>query len=140
MADIDPGLKDDPREVVIFNRYRDIANREVMHQSWGCVLWGLERQGKITLSQRKAGDAYGVLTEQFKTVLYGSTAPLDERQKEIKLDYAETQALLRKGDPMILRAVDETCLQELAAVTQRQLSALKHGLDRLEIFFRIKNK
>jgi hypothetical protein len=144
--EIHPDLKLDPRmrDPVRFNRFRDLADKEILHQAWGCRLWALEREDKITTEQRKAGDAYVSLTEAYKTAFYGSVTDPDEEELEklthLKKRYKESQDLLAHGDYKIRRAVDELCLEELAPICDTDLRRTRAGLTRLEVFFRVKNK
>jgi hypothetical protein len=149
MADSDeisPELKIDPRvkDPVRFNRIRDLVDKEILHQAWGCRLWAMEREGKITTDQRKAGDAYVNLTEAYKTGFYGSVTDLDDDEREkliwLKKRYKDAQGLLAHGDLKIRRAIDELCLEELAPVCEADIKRVRAGLTRLEVFFNVKNK
>jgi hypothetical protein len=149
MADSDEisfEVKTDPRmrDPVRFNRIRDLVDKEILHQAWGCRLWALERMDKITTDQRKAGDAYVNLTEAYKTAFYGSVSDMDDDEKEkltwLKKRYKDVQGLLTHGDIKIRRAVDELCLEELAPICEADLKRVRAGLTRLEVFFNVKNK
>jgi hypothetical protein len=140
MADeINPELKLDPRmmDPVRFSRVRDLCGKELLHQAWGCRLWALEREDKITTDQRKAGDAYVKLTEAYKTAFYGSVTDPDEDELKkltnLKRRYKETQDVLVHGDIKIRRAVDELCLEELAPVCEADIKRVRIGLTRLEV-------
>jgi hypothetical protein len=137
---LDPRIKDPVR----FNRIRDLVDKEVLHQAWGCRLWALEREDKITTEQRKAGDAYVNLTEAYKTAFYGSVTDPDEDElkklNSLKKRYKESQDLLAHGDIKIRRAVDELCLQELAPVCEADLKRVKTGLTRLEVLLGNKSR
>jgi hypothetical protein len=134
-AKLDPRVKDP----VKFNRIRDLVDKEILHQAWGCKLWTLERQGKITADQRKAGDQFCYLTEDYQNAVYGHE-PLPEdkpKHKRIKSKYADMVYLLTRGDPYIRRAVEELCLEELTPVTEADIKRVRDGLTRLEVFFRV---
>jgi hypothetical protein len=134
---LDPRIKD----VVKYNRYRDLADREVLHQAWGCELWGMERLDKISKEQRMAGDAYVYLTEAHRSVIYSHTtvfAPDEEiRARRVKRRYKESQELLMQGDFKIRRAVDELCLEERRPICFADVKRVKDGLSRLVVFFSI---
>jgi hypothetical protein len=137
-AKLDPRIKD----VIIFNRVRDLVDKEILHQAWGCRLWTLERQDKITREQRKAGDAFCYLVEEYKNAFYGKDPePAEElRHKRVRRRYKEARDVLRHGDSKVLVAVEELCLEELAPVTERQLRLVRNGLTLLIAFFDIENK
>jgi hypothetical protein len=137
-AALDPRVKDP----VKFNRIRDLVDKEVLHQAWGCRLWTLERVGKITQAQRKAGDAFCFLTEEYQKAVYGREPLPDEvdRHTRVKTRYADMIYLLTRGEVKIRRAVEELCLQELYPATEADLKLVRDGLTRLEVFFRVGNK
>jgi hypothetical protein len=128
-------LSQDPRELATmrgpaeFQRLRDLVDKEILHQAWGCKLWTLERLGKITRDQRMAGDQYGLLVEH------------RDRDLNAKVAYRDAAGLLRHGNLAIHRAVDELVLEELMPVTETDLKRCRDGLERLVYFFGIrKNK
>lgn len=140
---IDPEIKLDPRmrDPVIFNRIREMVQKEALHQAWGCKLWSLERFNKITREQRMAGDSYIRLTDNYRNVLYGDEEPETDADKQavkrLKKRYGEVQELLTKGDIHIRRAVDELCFEELHPGCETDLRRIRDGLTRLEIFFSV---
>jgi len=138
-AKIDPRIRD----VVKFNRIRDLVEREILHQAWGCALWSLERQEKITREQRMAGDSYINLCENYNYIMQNEEPPSnpDDRKKweewvaRVKRRYAECQDLLARGDIRIRRAIDELCFFDLIPICEVDLKRVDDGLTRLEVFF-----
>ena len=59
----------DPRSLIAFRdeakfqRLRDLVDKEILHQAWGCKLWNSRAHGKRTRDQREAGDLYCTLVE-----------------------------------------------------------------------------
>lgn len=137
-AKLDPRVKDP----VKFNRIRDLVDKEVLHQAWGCKLWTMERQGKITQEQRKAGDAFCHLTEEYQKCVYGNGPDLEDRARHarVKRRYADMIYLISRGDVKIRRAIEELCLEELSPVTEADIKRVRDGLSRLEVFFGVGNK
>jgi hypothetical protein len=136
-------VKFDPRikDLVRFNRIRDLVDKEILHQAWGCQLWALERLDKITKEQRMAGDAYIHLTDAHRNVIYSPTTAFEPdeamRADRIKGRYRDSQDLLKHGDVKIRRAVDELVFEDLHPGCEADLKRVRDGLSRLEIFFGI---
>ena len=145
-------LKDDPRvrDPVIFNRLREMVEKEACHQAWGCELWKMERLGKLDAELRRAGDEYQ------RVVLAGRRAldwdidlfppEVHERMiqtiKRAKKKWEEARNLLRHGEDgiHIQLAVDDLCLDEIYPTTEKQQRRVITGLTRLAHFFGFGNK
>ncbi len=147
-----PETKLDPRikDPVKANRIRHLVGLEILHQAWGCALWSLERSGKITQEQRRAGDEYLRLAMAAKIAdeFDPDSEPIETREKETrrhlraKKRYSEAKELLERGSNgmLIRRTVDDLCLNELYPGTFIEQERVRIGLGRLEAFILTGNK
>lgn len=127
---------DDPRSLAVFNRIRDLVRDEVLHQSWGVALWGMERLKHISREMRQAGDEYFKLANQYKRAMAKDEVDDFKRHDKIKKRWAEAVWLLGRDR----WAVDELVFEEMRPTTEAGIKRVRNGLGRLEIFFRVGNK
>lgn len=149
---VSPETKLDPRvkDPVKFNRIRELVDKEVLHQAWGCHLWALERTGHITRGHRSAGDEYLRLAMAARVAddFDPDLEPIETREAETKRHlrakkrFKEAQDLLASGPNGILirRTVDDLCLNELYPGTFIEQERIRTGLGRLEAFILTGNK
>lgn len=81
-----PKLDKDPREVqdpVLANRYREMVKHEALHPAWGCALYLLERKGYLTADERKMGDLYHTLWQNYRVTQAQDPDDYDSERREI---------------------------------------------------------
>ena len=127
---------EDPRNLAVFNRIRDLVRDEVLHQSWGVALWAMERLKYITREMRQAGDQYFKLANQYNRAMSLDEVSDHRRHDRLKRRWREAVELLG----MDRKVVDELVLEEIRPVTERDIKKARNGLGRLEVFFMLGNK
>jgi hypothetical protein len=135
-------LKDDPRmrDVVSWNRIRDMVFEDAIDRAWGCALYRLNRVGLINSEQREAGDRYWKLIDDYKkTQQIDPDEALDDKDRESKLgrikkakDKREEVIELLGGGRMLL---DDLILSEVYPTNEREKKLLVAMLEALNIFF-----
>ena len=80
---------DDPRNLAVFNRIRDLVRDEVLHQSWGVALWAMERLKHITREMRQAGDQYFKLGNQYNRAMALDEVDDERRHDKLKRRWKE---------------------------------------------------
>lgn len=128
-------LNMDPRPMdrATENRLRVMVFAEAIKPTWGCVLYTLERQGRITADQKEAGNRYWQLAADYTRLM--DTDPNTEldykRVDRIKKRYKEAVQSLGLGR----KFVDAVVIEDLWPESERGHLALKQGLELLNIFF-----
>ena len=149
-------LRADPtaQDVVLRQRMKEMVRRGALHQKWVCYLWQLHDDGRITETQRKAGDAYVKLVNEHRQAI-GAPPPVSKVAKlergygkvELDLDVLdieqrkEYQERLRSSQDeydkvfvllgRMKRAVDSVCFDNEPG----DILAVREGLERLAQHF-----
>lgn len=128
-------LNQDPRPMdrAAENRLKVMIFNEAIKPTWGCVLYALERTGRITADQKDAGNRYQKLAHDYDRLM--DTDPetaADERAiKRVKKRYEG--AVYSMG--MARRFVDAVIFEELWPSGERGHLAVAQGLEMLRAFF-----
>ena len=155
-------LRADPtaQDVVLRQRMKEMVRRGALHQKWVCYLWQLHDDGRISESQRKAGDAYVKLVEEHRKAI-GAQPPVANVAKlergygklEIDLDVLDVEQCKEYQDKLrasqdaydkvflllvpkytdirMKRAVDSVCFNNEPA----DIATVREGLDLLAQHF-----
>jgi hypothetical protein len=119
-------INDDPRprDRVLWNRLRLILEADLADKAWGCCLYRLHREGRISNDEREAGDRYFKVVEDHRKLQ--DTDPDDapehardlayRRVNKAKAKYEDARALIGFGtrilDPLIFDEVWPSCEKE----------------------------
>ena len=128
-------LNQDPRPMdrASENRLKTMVFAEAIKPTWGCVLYTLERQGRITSDQKEAGNRYHKLAHDFDRLMDTDpkTAADYRKIENIKKRYHE--ACYCMG--MARKFVDAVVFEELWPSGERGHLAVAQGLEMLRSFF-----
>ena len=154
----DMSIRDDPRvrDPVVFNRLKEMVEKEAIDRAWGCELWKMERLGKLAGNEaesrvlRRAGDEYQRIVLAGRRALDWDVERFPPEVHERMIDtitrakrkWEEARDLLRFGKDgiWIQLAVDDLCLDEIWPHTEKQKQRVRTGLTRLAHYFGYKSK
>lgn len=128
-------LDSDPRPMdrATENHLRVMIFAEAIKPTWGCVLYTLERMGRITADQKEAGNRYWTLASDYTRLM--DTDPETEldikRVERVKRRYKEATDSLG----LARKYVDGVVIEDLWPECERGHLAVKQGLEMLRIFF-----
>ena len=137
----DPTLKDDPRpkDVVAWNRVRNMVLDEACHQDWGCALYRLHRNGLIKDEQREAGDSYFKLIDGYNKAQEKDPDTMTGNMRNGFLRKLERTKRRREEVIDILGMgrglLDALVFGEEYPATERQRVFIKAMLAQLAVFF-----
>lgn len=121
------------------HRLRVLIHLEKIKPSWGCVLYTLRDDGRITREQADAGDKYWNLTRDFQRLM--ETDPEELRPEARDLAYRRIEIKKKRYHEaldclgMVRKHVDDVVFNEVWPVGERGHLAVCQGLELLNIFF-----
>ena len=137
--DLDLDIEPRPLDRENKHRLRILIHTEKIKPTWGCVLYTLQGDGRITKEQSEAGDKYWTLTRDFRRLM--DTDPEEKPEQERELLYKRIATKKKRyyeaidSMGMVRKFVDDVVFNDCWPVGERGHLAVCQGLELLRIFF-----